>query len=309
MTRRGLPPTPVGMTTPSNLRGIGCMVLATATFVTNDCLMKLALADLPPYEVVIGRGLSAIVWCLPMLFAMGLGGKIRLALNPWVLLRALCEGCALLCFMLLLARIPIGDLTAIMQTTPLLVVAGAALLFGDRIGPWRIALILIGFVGAVLVAQPGTPTGSIAAPVGFLAALMAAGRDSLARKVPPDVPGLVTAFATVVVVMTLGLCVSLLFETRVWPSSFNVLCLLGAGLFVVFGQFFVFLAFRLGAASAVAPFSYLAAVFAVLFGAFFFHEIPNTWSVAGMALIVGSGLVIIVAGERERRRAVTIAAA
>ena len=278
------------------------MVLATATFVTNDCLMKLALVDLPPFEVVIGRGVSAILWCLPMLFAMGLSGKIRLALNRWVLLRALSEGGALLCFMLLLARIPIGDLTAIMQTTPLLVVAGAALLFGDAIGPWRIALILIGFIGAILVAQPGSATASFAAPLGFLAAALAAGRDMLARKVPRDVPGMVTAFATVVVVMSLGLTASLMFETRVWPNSFNLLCLAGAGLFVVFGQLFVFLAFRFGAASAVAPFSYLAAVFAVLNGVIFFHEIPNVWSLAGMALIVGSGLGIVLAGERERRR-------
>ncbi len=297
------------MTTPSNLNGIGCMVLATATFVTNDCLMKLALADLPPFEVVIGRGAAAILWCLPMLFAMGLSGKIRLALNPWVLLRALSEGCALLCFMLLLARIPIGDLTAIMQTTPLVVVAGAALLFGDRIGARRIALILAGFAGAVLVAQPGSATGSLAAPLGFLAALLAAGRDLLARRVPADVPGLVTAFATVTVVMLLGLTASLLFETRVWPSSINLLCLIGAGLFVVFGQLFVFLAFRFGAASAVAPFSYLAAVFAVLFGVFFFREIPNPWSLAGMALIVGSGLAIILLGERKRRQAPAAAAA
>ena len=297
------------MTTPSNLRGIGCMVLATATFVTNDCLMKLALIDLPPFEVVIGRGAAAIAWCLPMLFAMGLAGKIRLALNPWVLLRALSEGGALLCFMLLLARIPIGDLTAIMQTTPLVVVAGAALLFGDTIGPWRTVLILLGFVGALLVAQPGSATGSLAAPLGFLAALMAAGRDMLARKVPPEVPGMVTAFATVCVVMSLGLMASLLFETRVWPTSFNLLCLAGAGLFVVFGQFFVFLAFRLGAASAVAPFSYLAAVFAVLYGVFFFHEIPNLWSLAGMLLIVGSGLVIVLAGERERRRGLSVTTA
>ncbi len=297
------------MTTHSNLRGIGCMVLATATFVTNDCMMKLALADLPPYEVVVGRGLSAVLWCLPMLFAMGLGPDIRKALNPWVLLRALSEGLALLCFMLLLARIPIGDLTSIMQVTPLLVVAGAALLFGDRIGPWRIALILIGFIGAILVAQPGSATGSLAAPLGFLAAILAAGRDILARRVPPDVPAMVTAFATVVVVMLLGLTANLLFETRVWPSGFNALCLVGAGLFVVFGQLFLFLAFRLGAASAVAPFSYLAAVFAVLYGAFFFHEIPNVWSLAGIALIVSSGIAIILLGERERRRAGLVATA
>lgn len=290
------------MSNQSNLRGITCMVLATATFVTNDCLMKLALADLPPYEVVIGRGLAAILLCLPMIFAMGLGPKIRLGLNRWVLLRALSEGLALLCFILLLTRVPIGDLTAIMQTTPLLVVAGAALIFGERIGPWRIALILTGFAGALLVAQPASPAGTIAAPLGFLTATLAAGRDILARKVPREVPGMVTAFVTVVVVMTLGLCVSLLFETRVWPSSFDVLCLLGAGLFMVAGQFFVFQAFRLGAVGAVAPFSYLAAVFAVLYGAFFFREIPNAWSLAGMSLIVGSGLAILLAGEWERRR-------
>jgi drug/metabolite transporter (DMT)-like permease len=294
---------PGPMKTQSNLRGIGCMVLATATFVTNDCLMKLAVADLPPFEVVILRGLSATAWCLAMLFVMGLARDIPKALNPWVLARALCEGVALLCFMVLLARIPIGDLTAIMQITPLLVVGGGALLFGDRMGVWRIALVLLGFAGAVMVAQPGSATGSLAAPLGFLAAALAAARDILGRRVPRDVPGLVAAFAIVVMVLLLGVMAHLLFETTVRPSSLNVVCLIGAGLFVVFGQLFIFLAFRFGAASAVAPFSYLAAVFAVLFGGVVFGEFPNPWSLAGMALIVGSGLGIIFAGERERRGA------
>jgi drug/metabolite transporter (DMT)-like permease len=290
------------MTTQSNLRGIGCMVLAMATFVTNDCLMKLALADLPPFEVVIGRGLSAIVWCLPMLAVMGLVKDIPKALNPWVLLRALLEGLALLFFMLPLSRIPIGDITAIMQTTPLAVVLGSALLFGDRIGVWRGFLILIGFAGAVMVAQPGSGTASLAAPLGFVAALLAAGRDLLSRRVPANVPGLVAAFATVTVVLLLGTTASLLFETHVWPSRFNILCLVGAGLFVVFGQVFIFLAFRFGAASAVAPFSYLAAVFAVLYGVFFFREIPNIWSLAGVTLIIGAGLAIIVLSEHRRQQ-------
>lgn len=290
------------MSTHSNLRGIGCMALATAAFVANDSLMKLALAEMPPFEVVIGRGVSAVLCSLAILAAMGLLGKLHWALNPFVVLRAFCEGFALIGFIVLLARIPIGDLTAIMQVTPLLVVGAGAFFFGDRLGPIRILLILVGFAGAILVAQPGSATGLLAAPVGLLAATMAAARDVLSRRVPPEVPGLVTAFTTVSVVLFLGLVVSFLFETRVWPSGFNALMLAAAGLLVVFGHLLVFLAFRFGAAGAVAPFSYLAAVFAVLAGLFAFGEVPGLWSVAGMLLIVLSGLAIIALGERERRR-------
>ena len=106
------------MTYGSPWRGIGAMVVSIATFLTCDTFMKLAMADVPPLEVLVFRGLFATSLCLPLLLFLGHGRQLPLALNGWVLLRALSEAMAVIFFVIVLARVPIGDITAIMQTTP-----------------------------------------------------------------------------------------------------------------------------------------------------------------------------------------------
>ena len=75
-----------------NLRGIGAVILATAAFVANDTCMKLALSDAPPFQVLVMRGIAALLWCLPVILAMGLIRELPKAFNPWVVLRSLWVG-------------------------------------------------------------------------------------------------------------------------------------------------------------------------------------------------------------------------
>ena len=74
-----------------NLRGIGAIVLATGAFVANDTCMKLALSDAPPFQVLVMRGIAACLWCMPIVFAMGLIRELPKAFNPWVVLRSFSE--------------------------------------------------------------------------------------------------------------------------------------------------------------------------------------------------------------------------
>ena len=293
------------MATSSNLRGAGSMVLATAAFVTNDSLMKLAMADIPPLQVLILRGLFATMWCVPTLLLLGHGAQVARAMNGWVVLRALSEALAVMFFVLALARVPIGDITALMQTSPLLVVVAAALMLGERIGIRRAVLIALGFVGAVMVAQPGSAATSVLAIVGVPAAILSAGRDLLARKVPADIPALVIVLATLVVVMLCATVASSLFEHWVVPGRRGLALIAVAGLFLMLGQLFLFLAFRFAPASVVAPFLYVATLWAVISGIVVFGDFPNTVSLAGMALVVGSGLAMVLLDERRRRIAAT----
>ena len=86
---------------------------------------------------------------------------------------------------------PIGDITAIFQTSPLLVVAGVSLIWGERIGGPRMVLIALAITGALLIAQPGSSTASPYAAFGVLTAIGSALRDIVGKKVPHDIPGLV----------------------------------------------------------------------------------------------------------------------
>ncbi len=282
----------------SNLRGILFMILAAGTFVANDSFMKIVLADTPPMQVLVMRGLAATLWCFPLLFALGYKADIHRALNPWVLLRAFCEVIAIMNFILALAHMPIGDVTAIFQIAPLLVLIGVAVIWGERIGRIRMALIAVGVTGALLVAQPGSSTASPYAAFGFLTAVGSALRDLVGRKVPPNIPALVVAFTTIVVVMLAAATTNVFFETWVTPSPRNMAMMLAAGFFLMGGHTFVFLAFRHGAAGAVAPFYYTFTLWAVLSGLVVFGDVPNWLSVLGTALILVSGLASI-ALDRE----------
>lgn len=282
------------------------MGLAAAAFVANDCCMKLAMADLPPFEVLMLRGISATIWCLPTLFVLGFGRKIALGLNPWVLLRAVSECVAVLIFVFMLKRMPIGDLTALMQTAPLFILLAAAVVGRETIGVWRVVLIILGFAGAVLVAQPGGATASVLAPIVLVAAIFAAARDILSRKVPANVPALVTAFVTILVVMTAAGFSTASFEAWVVPQRQHVWLMAAAGLLLMGAHFCLMLAFRLAKASTLAPFLYAFTLWAVLAGLLIFGDRPTLTAWTGISLIVACGLVVVLLDERQRRPAVAV---
>ncbi len=77
--------------------------------------------------------------------------------------------------------------------------------------------------------------------------------------------------------------------------------LAGAGLFLIFGHFFIFMAYRVGPAGIVAPFYYSFTVWAVISGLLIFRELPNLMAIAGIVLVIASGLVIVLLDERKRR--------
>lgn len=286
----------------SNLRGILAMTLATGFFIANDSFMKAVAADLPPLQTLFMRGVAATLWFLPLLVIIGQVRSVGGFFNRWAMLRNGVELLAVTCFVLALPKLPIAELTAIGQIAPLLVFIGVALIDRRPIGLSRIILIGLGFLGAVLVAQPTGAGLSIYAILGFCVALFAAMRDLAGRRVPHEIPAIIVAFGAIVVVMTGAGVQTLLFETWQAPTARHWLLMAGSGFFLIFGQYFIFLAYRLGEPTTVAPFYYTFTVWAVLSGIVVFGDIPNAMAVAGMALIVLSGLVIVVVDGRRGAR-------
>ena len=118
-----------------------------------------------------------------------------------VLARNLCELGGILCYVVALANMPIADVTALGQITPLLVMLGASLILGEAIGAVRMALIGLGFAGALMVAQPTAAGISIFALLALGNAVLCAARDLVGRRVAPTVPGVVVALSAALVVL------------------------------------------------------------------------------------------------------------
>ncbi len=277
----------------SNLRGIGFMLAGAGTFVLNDSFMKITLADLPPYEVLALRGFSGTLCALVLLAAMGDFTKLPQALNRWVFLRGILEVCAILTYILALAHGAIGDTTAIFQITPLLVILGMILIHRETTTVPRLALVALGFAGALLVAQPGAGTTSPYVMFAFCTALFASVRDLAGRRVTTAIPALAASFITILMVMGGAALVGLSSETWLMPNSRHLILMAGAGFFMMLGHMFTFLAYRNASAQAVAPFYYAFMVWAVVLGYMLFGDIPNTLSMTGMVLILTSGLGIV----------------
>ncbi|MCB1376804.1 MAG: DMT family transporter [Alphaproteobacteria bacterium] len=289
------------MAVQSNLRGIAAMLAATGTFVANDTCVKLALDGAPLLLVLTMRGAAACLWCLPILITMGHARDLGKVFEPWVMLRSLLDAVANFCFVLALANMPIADVIAVVQITPFLVLLGAWLLFGEKIGGFRMLLVAIAITGAILVAQPGGANASPFALFGFLTAVGAAGRDIVTRKVPRGTPAMIVTFSTLLAVSLAAGAVSLFLETPAIPSSKTVILIVAAGFFVMCGQLFIYLAYRMAAARAVAPFSYSFMIWAGLSGFLVFEQVPNGMAVGGMVLILLSGLVVILLEGRTRQ--------
>ena len=203
----------------SDLSGIAAMLAATAVFVLGDSFMKLVTEAVPPFEVLFLRGLAASAACAVLLAARGELRAIVGAVHGRVLLRAAGETLSVLCYIVALARMPIADVIAILQTAPLILIVGAAVLLRERVGPARIALVLLGFAGALMVAQPNAAGVSTAALLAFAAALLIAVRDLFGRSVPATIPVTVVVLATTLVVTTAAGTMSLWVETWVTPSG------------------------------------------------------------------------------------------
>jgi drug/metabolite transporter (DMT)-like permease len=292
------------MTERSNARGILAMVASCVAFVVGDAAMKVSMGDgLPPFEVLTIRGIVASLTCMVAIVVLGQAGALRHALNRWVLIRAAAETAALFCFIQALPRMPQGDLTAIFQISPLLVVVGAAVIFGERIGPAMTGFLALGFAGALLVAQPGAAGGYAAAPLGLIGAVLVAGRDLAARRTPAGVPTLVATLTTLVMVLVAAASASALVEAPVWPVGRTPWLLVLAGVLVMAANFLVIHALRVAEIGVLAPFFYTFTLAAMLAGYVVFGDVPNRLAMAGIALIVASGIAVLLLDAQGKRRA------
>jgi drug/metabolite transporter (DMT)-like permease len=152
-----------------------------------------------------------------------------------------------------------------------------------------------------MVAQPTGSGLSVFALFALSNAVFSAARDIASRLVPPEIPGLVVAFGATLVVLAGAGPLHLAVEDWVTPTPTNLLLLGAAGLFLLGGHYFIFMAYRIGPASTVAPFYYLFTIWAVVSGLLVFRELPNLLALAGIALVIAAGVGVVLLDQRNRR--------
>ena len=120
----------------ANRRGILAMIAAMTLFAANDALLKLASASLPPGEIMAVRGVFATILTIAVVIASKRLPQARSATAPVVILRAALEASIAFLFITSVAVLPLADITAILQATPIIMTLMAVVFGIERVG-WR----------------------------------------------------------------------------------------------------------------------------------------------------------------------------
>lgn len=276
------------------------MMAAMASFTLNDTCVKAVTETMPLYQAIFLRGVLTVV-ALALIGRMQGGLQLRLGRADTVILgwRTLGEIAATVFFLTALQHMPIANLSAIMQSLPLAVTLVAALLFGEKIGWRRMLAISLGFAGVMLIIRPGGASFDNWAVLGVAAVISVVLRDMATRRFSRGVSSVSVAFYAALATVGLG-AVMLPFTAWVTISVHHVVLLVLAALALIAGYLTVVMAMRVGEVAVVAPLRYTSLVFAVAMGWLVFGDLPDGWTLAGAALVIGSG---VYAFYRERQLA------
>jgi drug/metabolite transporter (DMT)-like permease len=274
-----------------DLRGVLAMCAAMAGFAVNDGLMKAAAETVPLLQAIAMRGVLTVA----ALVALGLAtGGLRLPPpgrdRRLLALRTLAEIAATLTFLVALTRMPLATLSAVLQSLPLAVTLAAWALFGERVGWRRFTAIAVGFAGVLVVIRPGPEGFDRWVVLALVSVAFVVVRDLATRRFSAMLPTATVALAAAAGVALTG--AAGMAATGGWvPVAAADLVRIGlASLCLVAGYVFVIAAMRTGSVALVSPFRYTALLWSILIGWLLFADWPDALTLAGAALVVGSGL-------------------
>jgi drug/metabolite transporter (DMT)-like permease len=280
--------------------------LGIATFVGNLLVMALLSAAV---RELVNRGYPlAEVLLFRYVFASGVFWVILLSTSGLLVLatrrpldhaiRSISGVASLALLYYAITRIPIADATAIAYAAPIFITLLSIFLLGEVIGPRRWIAVILGFVGVLLIARPQAQSWDI----GVLAALGSALGGAIVAIWLRKLSSSEKSVAIGIYYNGLGSLFCLGWVALAgWltPRGGDISLLVGFGLGCGLQQWLLTVSFRYAQASLLAPFEYLAMVFAAIVGFVFWREIPTLTTWLGAATIAASGLFIF---KRQRSR-------
>jgi drug/metabolite transporter (DMT)-like permease len=299
------------------VRGILFLCFGVFAFSLHDVAVKLVSGDYPLSQVMFIRSLSALPLMLLLVhFDAGLKSLVGRYTRP-LLLRAMILLIAYLSYYMAFAAIPFTDAVALYSTVPLIIVALAGPLLGEKVGLLRWLAVVAGFIGVLIMLQPGAGVFEPAGLLILLCAFLYSVGMIMGRHLGASVPGSVIASYTTMIFLGAAIFMwalfgafdfgnwthpSMAFLLRPWsmPTPNDLLLMISCGVTAAAGVTGLTFAYREAEANLVASFEYTALVWAAILGFLIWNEVPKLTTVTGAALIVGAGLLALAAGRMRR---------
>jgi len=283
----------------TNGRAIAVMSAGVLCLVANDTLAKWLTDFYNPIQIIFMRNLIAVPMVAAIILALrGPSAFITPHLKVHAV-RGLMVVTAAFLFFSGLAELPLAEATSIGFAAPIFITALSVPLLGEPVGWRRWAAVLFGFAGVLIIVRPGAAAFHPASLYVVGTAILYAFYMISARWIGPG-----ERFGTMsFYVLLFPLIYAAIAVPFVWRPVDPSHLLVFGGLAVVgsLGVSLIGHAFRLGDAAVVAPFDYSALLWASLLGWLIWGEIPGSWTYAGAAVIVASGIYIVWRETRTRR--------
>ena len=271
------------------------MLLSGIMFIGVTGIVRYLGGEMHPIQAPFIRYAFGIVLVVPVIWRVGLYGllsaRIRLHAS-----RGLVHGIGVMLWFYAMSRLPIAEVTALGFTTPIFTTAGAMLILGERVKNYRVAGILLGFIGAMIVLRPGLRIIDLGAVAMLFAAPLFACSLLLAKvATKTESSSVIVALLSVFCTLTL-LPLALVYWRTPTMEEWSLLFL--TAIFATLGHYFLTRAFQSAELSALQPFAFLQLVWATLLGLVVFSEQPDLWLWLGAGVIVFSATWI---GRQEVR--------
>jgi len=282
------------------LRGVIFMCIACALFPIMNGIVKLLAVTYEPQQIVWFRIVSHLVLVAAVFMPqMGLG-LLRTRQIGTQFVSSVMMLLSTLFFFSAVKYVPVAEAISVTFVAPLAVVLLAWPLLGERITLFRLAAVIVGFGGVLVVIRPGSAVFQWASVLLLGSAICYAIYQILIRRLAGiDAPATSIFYSVLLGAILMSLWLPLVWKTPVAWTEWALLCSLGV--FGALGHYCVAKAMTYASANFVAPFNYTQMIGSVIVGYLMFAEVPDFYTWLGTAVIVGAGLMVSWQGRKPQK--------
>jgi drug/metabolite transporter (DMT)-like permease len=280
-------------------RGILMMIVATALFAGASAASKWLVGIYPVGEVLFARSLSSLITGAAMILPFA-GFSAYATQRPRDhIARGLSQSISQTCLVLAFSLMPLAGAVAINFSSPLFAALVSIVWLKERAGFARWSALLIGFIGVLIVTDPGANSLTVGALFALINAIMY-GTVTVAVRGMTRTESANTLVIWQLTVIAFFHSFLLLFGSRM-PTPLDALLMFATGFTNAVGQWFWTKALHLAPAAAVTPFYYLMLVWALAIGFLVWGDVPSIALLVGSAIVVTTGLFLFLREARLQR--------
>lgn len=288
-----------------NIRSALFMTSGMAIFTVGDALTKYSTETLNLGQFIFMRGFLCVILLGFLAAKQGTLGHWRDALDKTTLLRGVGEVGATTCYLIGLTHLSLAFVSSVYQAAPLAVTLGAVLFLGEKVGWRRWLSISVGFLGVLVIINPGSSGMSSYSLLLLVGVCFTALRDLSTRRINVKIPTMLISAMTSVMITIAGFVIMMLDTGWVSPTSTDIAHVSIAAVMLIMGYHCMILATRVGDISFASPFRYTSLLWAITLSYLVFSQIPDKNTLIGAAIVVASGCYMLyreaVIGYRHRR--------